>query len=100
MHSLAETNSLEKYLSEKASVKFVYNNREPDPVSEAKAAAEDIPRGFEPEVCEPIDGCTEEDFGWMRIASWMINADTYDAFTGDRSQWMIFYERPPSIVVY
>jgi hypothetical protein len=49
---------------------------------------------------EPIDGCTEEDVGWMRITPYMINAGCYDVLTGDENLWYIFYRRPPMIVKY
>lgn len=54
------------------------------------------------EVHDAIDGCTEENVGWMRIATnTMTNAEFYDAavdFSG--GGWYAFYQRPPGIVMY
>ena len=49
---------------------------------------------------EPIDGCREEDVGWMKIGSVMAGPDFYDAMTGSPDVWYDFYERPPETVVY
>ena len=50
---------------------------------------------------DPIDGCTEEDVGWMRIAAMMIDADWYGAAGGFAGGgWHVYYLRPPRIVIY
>ncbi|KAF2996790.1 hypothetical protein E8E13_000202 [Curvularia kusanoi] len=84
--------------SDDAFVKFVDGNWEPLTESEQDEEHEDDEWGKE--VVEPIEGCTEEDVGWMRIAPLMISADFYDVLSGDENQWITFYERPPSIVAY
>lgn len=53
------------------------------------------------EVFEPIDGCTEEDVGWMRIASGMIDATWYATVVDFHGgAWYAYYRRPPEIVLY
>ena len=50
---------------------------------------------------DPVDGCTEENVGWMRIATMMIDAEWYDAavdFAG--GGWHVYYLRPPRVVLY
>jgi len=50
---------------------------------------------------DPIDGCTEENVGWMRIATMMIDTEWYDAavdFAG--GGWHVYYLRPPQVVLY
>ena len=50
---------------------------------------------------DPIDGCTEEDVGWMRIAAMMIDTDWYGAAGGFAGGgWHVYYLRPPRIVIY
>jgi hypothetical protein len=50
---------------------------------------------------DPIDGCTEEDVGWMRIAAMMIDAEWYGAAGGFHAgAWHVYYLRPPQIVIY
>lgn len=51
----------------------------------------------EDDVHEPIDGCTEENVGWMKIASHMVGADFYQGMMGNRDSWYAFYKRPPEI---
>lgn len=56
---------------------------------------------IEDEVFDEIDGCTEENVGYMRIASGMIDAAWYDTvvdFPG--GGWYLYYKRPPEIVLY
>ena len=53
------------------------------------------------ESCRSIERCTAEDWGWMKIATMMIDAFFYDipsglAFGG----WKVYYDRPPAIVFY
>nr|OQO16039.1 hypothetical protein B0A51_17514 [Rachicladosporium sp. CCFEE 5018] len=52
------------------------------------------------DVLEPIDGCTEENVGWMLISPGMIGAEFYEAsysfsFMG---AWYVHYVRPPERV--
>lgn len=51
----------------------------------------------EDDVHEPIDGCTEEDVGWMKIASHMVGTGFYESTIGYPDCWYVFYERPPEI---
>jgi hypothetical protein len=46
-------------------------------------------------VHEPIDGCIEENVGWMKIASYMVGPAFYQAMMGYPDTWYLFYERPP-----
>jgi hypothetical protein len=55
--------------------------------------------GEEENVFHPVDGCTQENVGWMRVALRMINAEFYDAaaeFAG--GVWYVYYKRPPEIL--
>ncbi|KAJ4371531.1 hypothetical protein N0V83_004750 [Neocucurbitaria cava] len=85
---------LEKGWSMNAFVKIVDADWEPS--STIAAGDQQIE---EQDVFEPIDGCTEKDVGWMRIAPSMLNAEFYHALEGDEMAWdHQFYERPPTIV--
>jgi hypothetical protein len=97
LHSLAESISHENW-SAGSFLKFVDGNWQPSPESQQDEEQEDY--DWEQETLKPIDGCTEEDVGWMRIAPHMINADFYDVLSGDENQWITFYERTPRIVKY
>ena len=46
---------------------------------------------------EPIDGCYEDDVGWMKLESMGLDAEFYDAMTGYPDIWYVYYERPPQI---
>lgn len=50
------------------------------------------------ESYEEIDGCREENVGWMKISPYMINTDFYDAWCGVVDIWHVFYKRPPKTV--
>jgi hypothetical protein len=52
------------------------------------------------ESCEPIDGCREENVGWMKIASFMVGPDFYEVMSGFPDVWYSFYQRPPEAVIY
>jgi hypothetical protein len=50
---------------------------------------------------DQIDGCTEENVGWMRIVAMMIDSEWYNAavdFAG--GSWRVYYLRPPRVVLY
>lgn len=49
---------------------------------------------------EPIDGCCEEDVGWMRVPSINLSPGFYDAMHDLGDAWYHFYKRPPEIVYY
>jgi hypothetical protein len=66
------------------------------PLSELTFDGEDVDAGEE-DVHEPIDGCTEENVGWMRIASHMVGAGFYQAMMGYPDVWYVMYQRPPEI---
>jgi hypothetical protein len=104
LHSLAESMSLETHMPENAFLKFVDGNWTPSHTitTEGQQAEEQDSDDFwwKEEPLEPIDGCTEEDVGWMRIAPHMISADFYDVLSGDENHWITLYERPPNIVRY
>jgi hypothetical protein len=53
------------------------------------------------EELDAIDGCTEGDVGWMRIATMMIDADWYEtAFCFPGGGWHVYCLRPPEVVIY
>lgn len=57
------------------------------------------PRTEDDDVFEPIDGWTEENVGWMRVAARMIDTYLYEAaidFPG--GVWYVFYQRPPEVL--
>lgn len=70
-------------------VNFVDANWEP--------LSERLPTGAREvdELYEPIDGCREEDVGWMKIALNMVGPYFYEAMTGFPDVWYAFYQRPP-----
>lgn len=47
---------------------------------------------------EPIDSCTEEDVGWMKIAGPMIGAHFYEDMNPEL--WYIYYRRPHDILYH
>lgn len=49
---------------------------------------------------EPIDGCPEEDVGWMKISTPSVGVSLYDALWGFPHIWYAFYLRPPDTVDY
>jgi hypothetical protein len=56
----------------------------------------------EDEVLDPIDGCTEENVGWMKLqASSSIGAEFYLIVYGYRAGgWYVAYQRPPELVMW
>jgi hypothetical protein len=53
------------------------------------------------ESYDPIEGCTEENVGWMKIAAMMIDASFYDISSGFAyGAWHVYYKRPPAMVLY
>jgi hypothetical protein len=72
-------------------VKFVDANWEPATVREE----DEEPDGF-----EEIEGCTEEDVGWMRVSPIMIFTAFYETLNGDNMAWEVFYNRPLHIVLW
>jgi hypothetical protein len=50
---------------------------------------------------DAVDGCEQENVGWMKIASLMIDAGWYDAaFNFPGVGWYVYYLRPPGVVIY
>ncbi|OQO11822.1 hypothetical protein B0A48_03549 [Cryoendolithus antarcticus] len=49
-------------------------------------------------VHEPIDGCTEENVGWILISPGMIGAHFYEASYTFTDAWYAYYVRPPERV--
>jgi hypothetical protein len=94
LRSLVEPVDLSLPWPRNAFVKFVNANWEPSSPDDAEQ--ED---GFSgPETFDPIDGCTEKDVSWMRIAPLMVNTDFYDDWCGDSNLWTVFYKRPLKIL--
>jgi hypothetical protein len=72
-------------------VNFVDADWEPDSIREEDE---------EPDDFEEIEGCTEEDVGWMRVSPIMIFTAFYETLNGDNMAWEIFYNRPLHIVLW
>lgn len=58
---------------------------------------EDVGGAREEDVHEAIEGCTEENVGWMKIASHMIGAGFYQVMMGYPDVWYEMYQRPPGV---
>jgi hypothetical protein len=67
------------------------------PLSELTSNIGQVDEG-EDEVHEAIEGCTEENVGWMKITSRMVGADFYEAMMGYSDVWYLKYQRPPETV--
>lgn len=53
----------------------------------------------EENVFHAIDGCTQENVGWMRVALRMIDAEFYETAAGFADGvWYVYYTRPPGIL--
>lgn len=59
----------------------------------------DDPEPAEDEVYEEIEGCTEENVGWMKIATHMAGVSFYQCMM-DAAVWYVMYERPPEVVIW
>lgn len=58
---------------------------------------EGMQEGWTPEVFDSIEGCTEEDVGWMRISYTGLMVTWYCLFRGSGGEWDVEYRRPPQI---
>lgn len=67
------------------------------PFSEKAYNTRDVIGVEEDEGYEPIDGCTEENVGWMKISSRMVGTYFYQVMM-DPDAWYVFYKRPEEIV--
>lgn len=47
---------------------------------------------------EPIEGCREEDVGWMKVATRSICTELY-SLLDDPEMWRVIYKRPPEMAV-
>jgi hypothetical protein len=59
--------------------------------------------GYEPEedeILEPVDGCAEENVGWMRVSVRMAFGAYFYLGAGDSEHWYLFYRRPPHDLLY
>jgi hypothetical protein len=84
--SVAESLPHKIHWSDNAFVKIVDSGWEPSPALMAEEQEGAV-------LWEPIEGCIEEDDGWMRIAPVMIIAYSYETLNDDE-QWYLFYECP------
>lgn len=66
------------------------------PLSELTSSVGDVGAGDD-DVHEPIEGCTEENVGWMKIDSHMVGAGFYQAMMGYPDVWYAMYQRPPEV---
>jgi hypothetical protein len=58
--------------------------------------------GYDPddplnEVLEPIDGCVEENVGWMRVQLRLAFSAYLYVGAGDAESWYLSYRRPPEV---
>ncbi|KXH38489.1 hypothetical protein CSIM01_05614 [Colletotrichum simmondsii] len=55
-------------------------------------------------VQEPIEGCRDENVGWMKVSPETMGSDWYEVWLGsiggDASIWYAFYKRPPEKVYW
>jgi hypothetical protein len=58
---------------------------------------EDEEEEDEEEAFEPIDGCTKEDVGWMKVATTGLRAQFFH-YSGDIQGWQDQYVRPPDLL--
>jgi hypothetical protein len=79
----------ESWDAQGAHVKFVDANWRTQAALEGSSAVE---------TYDEIDGCREQNVGWMRIVPYMLNAEFYDAWCGVVDIWHVFYKRPPRTV--
>lgn len=51
------------------------------------------------EICEAIEGCQEQNVGWMRLAHDMLPIYAYEYFSdgSDNDVWFWLYQRPPDV---
>jgi hypothetical protein len=59
--------------------------------------------GYDPddplnEVLDPIDGCIEENVGWMRVELGLAFSAYLYVGAGDTASWYLSYRRPPEVV--
>jgi hypothetical protein len=66
----------------------------------SRSSIEDIED--EDEVFDPIDRCTEENVGWMRLAAFTaVDAEFYvSVFDYPGGGWYVAYKRPPETVMW
>jgi hypothetical protein len=50
------------------------------------------------EVLDPIDGCAEENVGWMRVELGLAFSAYLYVGAGDTANWYLSYRRPPEVV--
>jgi hypothetical protein len=50
------------------------------------------------EVLDPIDGCVEENVGWMRVEVGLAFSAYLYMGTGDSVHWYLYYRRPPGVL--
>lgn len=68
-----------------SSVNFIRANWESDPDSE--------------HCYEPVEGCKEEDVGWILLSQSMIVAESTDYFEAPEDVWYTYYIRPPLMLL-
>lgn len=68
-----------------SSVNFIRANWEPDPDSE--------------DDYEPVQGCKEEDVGWILLSQQMMVVESLDYFDAPGDAWYTFYVRPPHMLL-
>ena len=81
-------------------INFVDSRWKPLGPTPSRSVTEDIED--EDEVFDPIDGCTEENVGWMRLAAFTVVGTEFYVSVFDYASvgWYVSYKRPPEIVMW
>lgn len=90
---LSVLNESELDFSESAFVRLVDGQWEPEVLDEEELEA----LGGPPEEFEPLEGCTLEDVGWMKIPFGESEFTGFVWFQCDTNGWDMFYIRPPEM---
>lgn len=48
---------------------------------------------------EPLEGCREEEVGWVKMPTSRLVPEVYGQLTADDSIWYVYYTRPPELAM-
>jgi len=87
-----------KPMGDRPSRSCISDNRDIEGADEDEVAEDE----GEDEVFDPIDGCTEENVGWMRLAAaTVVGTEFYvGVFDYPGGGWYVSYKRPPETVIW